>query len=319
MDLPLDFQEAIPAQRGGERVFANSPKIIDASNGKRYPTLAFRGAPWGPQDNSSILVIAMYALPVRSFVCVMGALVLCLLAGPGHAMDGKTLAEKVLNRDDGKDSYAMVRMLLVDKRGNKRLRKLISATKDFGDVSKSFMRFTEPASIEGTAFLIWENEDRDDDQFLYLPALRRVRRIVSNQKDSRFVNTDYTYEDMQTRKVEKDSHKILRSETVQGYDCWILESTPKDPGSSQYGKWVSWVSKDLFLPVKTEYYDQRGRLEKILFANDIQMVNGIATVMDSEMRNLQRKHRTFMKTDTIKYNTNIPDRIFTRRYLENPD
>jgi len=261
----------------------------------------------------------MIAFPVRTLLAAMGSVVLCLSPMSARSMDGNTLAEKVLNRDDGKDSYAIVRMLLIDKGGNKRFRKLIAATKEFGEVSKSFMRFTEPASIEGTAFLIWENQDRDDDQFLYLPALRRVRRIVSNQKDSRFVNTDYTYEDMQTRKIEKDHHKILGTVTVEGYDCWILESTPKDPETSQYGKWVSWIIKPLFLPLKTEYYNKRGRVEKILFANDIQKVDGIATVMDSEMRNLRRRHRTFMKTDTIRYNTGVPDRIFTRRYLENPD
>ncbi len=251
----------------------------------------------------------------------MGALLLALFPAPApaRAMDGETLAKKVRDRDAGKDSYAIVRMLLIDKGDNKRFRKLISATKDYGKVSKSYMRFTEPASIDGTAFLTWENEDRDDDQFLYLPALRRVRRIVANQKDSRFVNTDYTYEDMQSRKVEQDTHKILGSEKYEKYDCWILESTPKDPSTSQYGKWVSWIIKDLFLPAKVEYYDRRGRLEKTFFANDIKDVNGIATVMDSEMRHIQRRHRTFMRIDTIRYNTGIPDRIFTQRYLENPD
>ena len=261
----------------------------------------------------------MNVLPLRMSLSVAGALIICLCAASTQAMDGKTLATTMYNRDDGRDSYAIVRMLLIDKGGHKRMRKLISATKDFGRLSKSLMRFTAPEAIEDTGFLTWEKADADDDQFLYLPALRRVRRIVSRQKDSQFVNTDYTYEDMQKRKVEKDDHKILGSESIQGYDCWILESTPKDPESTQYGKVVQWVIKDIYIPVKTEYYDRKGRLEKVFVARDIQVIDGYHTVMESEMRDVRRDHRTLMKTDTIKYNTNIPDRIFTRRYLENPE
>lgn len=261
----------------------------------------------------------MHALLPRILFPLTGVWLVCLLAGPVGAMDGRSLASKIYHRDDGKDAYAIVRMLLIDKSGNKRLRKLISAEKDFGAITKSLMRFTSPEAIKGTGFLTWENKDRDDDQFLYLPALRRVRRIVSRQKDSQFVNTDYTYEDMQRRKVEQDNHRILGTEAVHGYDCWILESTPKDPESTQYGKVIQWVIKDVYLPVKTEYYDKKGRLEKMFLARKIEVVDGYHTVIESEMRSLHRDHRTLMKTDTIQYNTNIPDRVFTRRYLENPD
>jgi len=258
----------------------------------------------------------------RALWLISLAVMLSFPARPSvHAadMDGPTLAAKVFNRDDGKDSYAHIKMLLIDKRGNKRLRKMISATKDFGKLSKSLIIFQSPESIKGTGFLTWEKENEDDDQFLYLPALRRVRRIVANQKDSQFVNTDYTYEDMQKRKVEKDNHKILKSEKHEGYDCWVLESVPKDPETSQYGKVVSWVVKDMYLPVKTEFYDKRGRLEKVQIAKEIKKIDNIYSVLESEMKSLKRDHRTLMKTDDIKYNTGIPDRIFTRRYLENPD
>jgi outer membrane lipoprotein-sorting protein len=232
------------------------------------------------------------------------------------AMDGKTLAQRVYDRDDGKDVYAKVEMLLIDKHGNERLRTMITANKDFGSLSKGFTRFLSPAAIEGTGFLYWQNEERDDDQFIYLPALRRVRRIVTTQKDNRFVNTDYTYEDMQKRKVEKDNHKILGTERIGDYDCWILESFPKDSDDSQYGKCVSWVVKDTYVPVKTEYYDKKGRLEKVYTARGLSKIDGIWTVTQSEMRDLKREHRTLMRISGIKYNSNIPDSVFTRRYLQ---
>jgi hypothetical protein len=242
----------------------------------------------------------------------------CFLVHPiaSQELDGQTLAQRVYDRDDGRDSYARVKMVLLDKRGKKRTRLLLMANKDFGSLTKSYIRFTAPASIKNTAFLTWEYEDRDDDQFLYLPALKRVRRIVAKQKNRRFVNTDYTYEDMQQRKVEKDNHKILRSEKHKKYDCWVLESIPGEEKSSQYGKRVRWISKDTYLPVKVDYYDKKGRLVKVFTAHNVKKTDGIWTVTESEMHDLKRKHRTLMRTDSIRYNRGIPDRVFTRRYLQ---
>lgn len=254
-----------------------------------------------------------------SILCLISFLLLFFYqADPSSAqeMDGRTLARKVYDRDDGKDSYAKVQMLLVDKRGKKRLRSMITANKEYGSLEKGYIRFTSPTSIDGTSFLYWENEGRDDDQFLYLPALRRVRRIAGNQKDKRFVNTDYTYEDMQKRKVDEDVHKVLRSERFKNDDCWVLESIPKVSENSQYGKRVIWVVKDNYVPVKTEYFDKKDRLIKVFTGKGLSKIDGIWTVTMSEMQDLKRKHRTLMKTVSMKYNSNIPDKVFTREYMK---
>lgn len=252
------------------------------------------------------------------FFCV--AFLFSLFSQPNlayaHEMDGRTLAQKVFDRDDGKDAYAKVQMLLIDKRDNQRLRSMITANKEYGSLEKGYIRFTSPAAIEGTCFLYWENEDRDDDQFLYLPALRRVRRIAGTQKAKQFVNTDYTYEDMQKRKVDEDDHKVLRSEQLQAYDCWVLESVPKDPGNSQYGKRVSWIVKESFVPVKTEFFDKKDRLAKVFTAKSLSRIDGIWTVTLSEMHDLKREHKTLLKIDSMKYNSNIPDKVFTREYMK---
>jgi len=232
-----------------------------------------------------------------------------------HAMDGPTLAQQIYNRDDGRDSYATVRMLLMDKGGKKRFRSLITATKDYGNTIKSYIRFTSPADIDGTSFLTWENEDRENDQFLFLPALNRVRRIVSTQKASRFVNTDYTYEDMERRRPDLDQHKIPREEKNGGHDCWVLESVPRDPKTSQYGKLISWISKIALLPVKTEYYDGRGKQLKEFTALEIKQVDGIWSITESEMHDLKKDHHTYLKTLELRYNRDIPDNVFTQAYM----
>lgn len=232
------------------------------------------------------------------------------------AIDGVQIAQKVADRNDGQDATSKISMLLIDKRGKKRFRHLITVVKKYGDVSKSFMRFTSPADIDGTAFLTWENKDREDDQFLYLPALQRVRRIVSSQKSNRFVNTDYTYEDLQSREVAQDTHTILREEKIDEYDCWVLESIPKSKDDSQYGKWIIWVVKEIYLPIRIEFYDKRNRLFKIFTGKNIQKIDGIWTILDAEMKDLKKEHRTLMKTDDIQYNRNVPDEVFTKGYMK---
>ncbi len=237
-------------------------------------------------------------------------------ACPAVAMDGVQIAQKVVDRNDGQDATSKIRMLLIDKRGNKRFRNLITVVKKYGDLSKSYMRFTSPADIDGTSFLTWENKDRDDDQFLYLPALQRVRRIVSSQKSNRFVNTDYTYEDLQSREVAQDTHMILREEKIDTYDCWVLESIPKRLDDSQYGKRITWVIKEIYLPIKIEFYDKRNRLFKIFTGKKIQKIDGIWTILDAEMNDLKKEHRTLMKTDEVQYNRNVPDEVFTKGYMK---
>ena len=231
------------------------------------------------------------------------------------AMDGPTLAKKVLDRNEGSDSKAEVRMLLMDKRGKKLFRTMVTATKKYGNTSKSLIRFTAPPDIKGTAFLTWENEDRDDDQFLYLPALKRVRRIVSTQKNSSFVNTDYTYEDMQRRKPELDLHQIIGEEKLLDHDCWILESIPKNEKDSQYEKRKSWIAKDILLPLKAQYFSKNDRLLKEFIANRIKQIDGIWTVVESEMRDFKKEHRTLLKTDDIKFNCGVEDSVFTEANL----
>jgi hypothetical protein len=237
----------------------------------------------------------------------------------GEVIDGPTLAQKVYDRDVGKDSQAEVEMLLIDKTGKKSFRTFSMFVKDYGETSKSYTRFNSPASIEGTAFLSWGNKGADDDQFLYLPALQRVRRIVSSQKTSRFVNTDYTYEDMQAREVDEDSHRLVKEEKYEKDDCWVLESIPKDLENTQYGKRISWIMKDSYLPLKTEYYDKNDKLLKIFTARELKQVDGIWTITESEMQDFEREHRTLLRTNDISYNKGVPDRVFTTGYMEHKE
>ncbi|MBW1717847.1 MAG: outer membrane lipoprotein-sorting protein [Deltaproteobacteria bacterium] len=124
------------------------------------------------------------------------------------SLSGKALAQRVYDRENGDDSLARATMELISKGGRKRVRQFTIYTKDDGPLQKTLIRFHSPADIEGTGFLSIEKEGGNTEQFLYLPALRRTRRVVSSQKARRFVNTDFTYEDMERRPVEDSDHQF---------------------------------------------------------------------------------------------------------------
>ena len=231
-------------------------------------------------------------------------------------LTGKELAQLVYDRDIGDDSCAHSVMGLISRRGKKRIRHFITYRKDDGKLLKQLIRFTSPADIEGTGFLSFEREDEATEQFLYLPALRRTRRIVSSQKDHRFVNTDFTYEDMERRRVEDYAHIISGEEKKQGRDCRILESRPKAKAQSQYSLIKSWVAKEIYVPLFVEYYSKKGKLIKQYSVAKLEKIQGIWTEIEVVMIDLNREHRTLIKVKDIKYNSNLPDDTFTRRNLE---
>jgi hypothetical protein len=223
--------------------------------------------------------------------------------------------ERAYNREDGDDSEAVYDMILEDKSGDRRVRKMIVYTKDYGTLVKSVIRFTSPADIAGTGFLNSDNSEGEDDQFLYLPALKRVRRIVSTQKHLRFVNTDFTNEDLERREVERDDHLLIGAGEYKTLKCYVIKSTPKKHTRSQYGYFKSWVAEDLDLVVKVEFYDKKLRHIKTFEARALKKIDDIWTISKSIMVDHRKKHKTMMTLKSITYNGGIPDNYFSANFL----
>lgn len=248
----------------------------------------------------ALLATAMMAFPAVSF-----------------ALTGTEIMTKVHDRENGTSSIVESTMILINDKGQTKERTVRAVRKEYGDLSKSMIRFLAPADVKGTGFLIWENADRDDDQFLYLPALKQdPRRIASSEKGSRFMGTEFTYEDLENRKVDADDHKLLREDKLDGKQVYVVESIPKKASDSQYKKLVSWVRPDIWLPVKIEFYDKNGVLLKVLTVKKIEQVQGIWTTMDSLMDNVKDKKKTELVLGKVQYNVDIPDEYFTERYLK---
>ena len=232
------------------------------------------------------------------------------------ALTGLDIVKKVDEQKQPKSSIAKMKMTLISKSGSQKTREVIVYLKDTKEGKKTLMKFLAPADIRSTGFLVWEHKDKDDDQFLYLPALKKVRRISSSQKNQSFLGTDFSYQDMESRDINKATHKLLREEKLNGYDCYVVESIPNPGEDYQYSKLVEWIRKDNYVPIKAEMYDKNGKLYKILTVQNVENIDGYQIVKKTTMENIRTKHKTILEIVNIKINPNLPDKYFTQRFLE---
>jgi len=173
-------------------------------------------------------------------------------------------------------------------------------------------------SRKGTGFLSWEYDDpfKDDDKWLYLPAMKKVRRISgSSAGKENFMGSDFTYDDMGGRNVDEDEHRLLREEALDGSPCWVVESIPMDSDAA-YSRTVSWIRQDAFIPVKVEYFDRMGDLLKTLTASGISREGGFWTTRKLEMANHRKEHRTIITLEKMEYNLAMNESLFTVPSLE---
>ncbi len=237
-----------------------------------------------------------------------------------HAQEkltGLEIMKKVYNRPTGNDMEANLTMILISSSGNERVREIKQYIKDSGDVEKKIMFFIKPADVRNTSFMNWSYDDpkKDDDQWIYLPALKKIKRISSDSKGDYFMGSDFTYDDLGDRKPEEDTHKILREEKLNGEDCYVIESIPKDE-DYMYSKTVTWIIKGKWIGLKKEFYDEDGEYLKTLNIKNYKNIKGYWIITQTEMDNVQKNHRTVMKLSNIKIDTGIPDSKFTERMMK---
>lgn len=243
------------------------------------------------------------------------------LATAAFAQTGRDIARKVKDRPDGDTRQSEMVMKLINKRGSVRERKLISYSIDVGKDKKdrkSIMFFLYPGDVKGTGFLTWDYDQvgKDDDKWLYLPAMKKTRRISgSSAKSDYFMGSDFTYDDMGSRNVDEDTHKLLGEETIDGHTCWKIESTPKD-SRDIFSRKVSWVRQDCLIPVKVEYYDKMNKLHRKLTMSGIRQVDSFWTASQMQMTNVQTEHQTILEINNPKYNVPLDEAKFNVTTLE---
>ncbi len=220
----------------------------------------------------------------------------------------------------GKDFKAKALMKLISKSGQERVRELTMLRKNYGEPGgnqKHFIYFFQPADVRNMTFMIYKYPAKDDDRWLFIPAINMVRRIAAQDKRSSFVGSDFTYEDVSGRDIEDDTHTIIKEEKIGSRDCYVIKSSPKLQ-DVDYSYKISWIDKDNFLPLKEEYYDKKGELRKIFTADEIKEIKGFPTVIKRTMRNIQSGHRTEVTFKKIDYNIGLKDSLFSERFLKQP-
>jgi len=225
---------------------------------------------------------------------------------------GLSVMQAVHDRPQGKDMSGLLTMTLVDAKGKERVRSIKQILGTFGAVDKKLMVFQSPADVRGTSFMNWSYAEagKSDDQWIYLPALKRVKRITSEGRGDYFMGSDFTYDDLGDRHPSADAHTLAGYETVDGEPCWVVESVPKNP-ADLYSRTVTWISKEKSVGVKRDYYDKRGGLLKTLRVSSVESVSGVWIIKKTEMQNAQKGTRTRMEFSDVKINTGITDGSFS--------
>lgn len=253
-------------------------------------------------------------------------LLLLLLLSLPPSVTGDWVARQVQDRDAGKDSRATVQLTLYDRHARARDRTLTMLSRrgtGSGDQAgdKVLTRFTYPDDIKGTSFLVWEHPQGEDERFLYLPSLGRVRRIAGGEAQESFVGTDFSYEDIGGREFDDYTYTLLdenaswRAPDARVYPAYRLESRRKD-ANAKYPRVVSLVTKDSFVVVAAEIFNRRNEQEKTYAVTRLDRVQNIWTTLQAEMSNGLAKTRTTLAISKIEYNVGLKDAEFSRRALE---
>lgn len=245
--------------------------------------------------------------------CLFG----CMASPAVLADEASDLAQRVYDRPNGRDLVTLGRMVLTEKGHAPRIREIATYRLDkSGGETANLIRFLAPEDIAGTGLLSIDKADGSTDQWLYLPALDRVRRISSDRKGGRFVGSDLYFEDLQERKPTKDRHRLLGKQTENGILCEVLESLPLDEDDSVYRKRISWVDPATAIVQRVDYFEKDANVpSKRWLLRNKKRNQGYWTLTDSRMIDLTSGHETRMVVDAALYDQKLPAKLFTSQAL----
>ena len=164
------------------------------------------------------------------------------------------------------------------------------------------------------SFLVWKNAGKNDDRWMFIPALNLVKRIAPGDKRTSFVGSDFLYEDVSGRGLADDVHELVETTDKQ----YVIKNTPKDKKSVKFASYTVWVDKDTFIPRKSEYLDKNGTLYRKLEVTKMETIQDIPTVTEMVASDLLGGTKTVNSFSNIKYDIGLTDRVFTERFLRRP-
>jgi len=252
---------------------------------------------------------------IASLLPLTLAFVFSFVAG---AQDTPTLDEIIQKANhaayyQGQDGRAHVKMTITDKQGSNREREFTILRRNMDDKDQEqrfYVYFQQPADVREMVFMVWKFVDKDDNRWLYLPALDVVKQIAAGDKRTSFVGSTFFYEDVSGRGLEEDTHELV--ETTDNY--YVIKSVPKDPGSVEFDSFTMYIHKTTFVPVKVEF-EKGGTVYRVGEARKVETIQGFPTVTQSVMKDLNSGSETTLDYLKVEYNIGIPDTIFSERFM----
>ena len=248
---------------------------------------------------------------------------------PAFAEDPRARAvmERVDARDDGDNQTAEMTMVLIDRRGKERIRKIASFARDFGEDTHKLMFFRHPADVKKTGFMTFDldDPDRDDDQWLYLPALRKTKRIASADKSGSFMGSDLNYSDMTRRNLDDFDFTFYpkkKEAAVRGHKVWLIDAVPRSKevvAKTGYARQLLFVRQDNDLVVRSVLWEETAGMVKYMDARTVKKIDGIWVVTErtvTRKKNGQVVHRTILSLENVRFDQGLDPSMFSIRQLE---
>ncbi len=237
-----------------------------------------------------------------------------------QGLTGYDIMKKADEVAEPKTSSSTAILTIHSKKGNDRVREVIMKSKDFGDVEKSVIVFLSPKDVSGTGYLTFDykEEDKDSDNWLYMPAMKKTRRIASSgsEGEGSFMGTDFTYQDMGDRSLNKYDYNLLGEDNIDGVDCYKVECISK-AGTEKDPRYISYIGKEDFILRKCEFYDRQQTLHRVLTCTDFTKIKGFTTAQKMKMENVQSGTWSLIESKNIQYDEgDIDDSLFSVAALE---
>ncbi len=252
--------------------------------------------------------------------CVLFTLFMLFISTASWSQNAKEISTKALDVTDIDAMEMMSTLTIMDAKGHERIRKTSTASKKFGETTKIITKFTSPADVKGTGLLVYDYENKNDDMWIYLPAIRKVRRIISSEKGKSFMGSEFSNADMSKPNLDDYTYKILGTEEFNGILCWKIESAPMNDDlayDNGFSKKIALIDKNSYFTYKVTYYDLNDELYKEMIISDYKEVcDGKYLARNMEMDNLQNGRKSILTIDKLQNGSNLSENNFTPAALE---
>jgi hypothetical protein len=260
---------------------------------------------------------------VLTVVLILGLSLSIVAAGENSASNEVPDVETIVSKANivayyqGADGKAKVKMTITNKQNQKREREFNILRKDAedGGDQKYFVYFLKPSDVRKMVYMVHKHADpdKDDDRWLYLPALDLIRRVAAGDKRTSFVGSDFLYEDVSGRSLKEDSHELIKTTD----EFFVVKNVPAKPDTVEFSYYNVSIDRKTYVPMKMEFYDKENKLYRVIESQKVEVIQEFPTVVKSVVSDLKTGSKTEMEFTDVKYDIDLKD-IFQERYLRRP-